>query len=284
VYTEAVDKRPIFVIPWNEQMLVGTTEVADQGDPSRVQPAQEEIDYLVRSVLHLFPRIRLTAGDIRYAFAGVRPLPFAPKEKASSVTRRHYLHDHEQDGAQHMISVIGGKLTTAAELARQCATKIGISRESLKSLALASVNRDELLLDRWMIEISDGGRISEGAARGIVEWHGKRAPEISRLARNGAELRSPLCSHSEHIVAEAVDAFAAECAVTLGDVLLRRVPVALGGCWSPACSREAAARIGAAMGWKDKQSSAELEAFEIERSAFLRNPVHVKAPLEGAAH
>ena len=284
VYTEAVDKRPIFVIPWNEQMLVGTTEVADQGDPSRVQPAQEEIDYLVRSVLHLFPRIRLTAGDIRYAFAGVRPLPFAPKEKASSVTRRHYLHDHEQDGAQHMISVIGGKLTTAAELARQCATKIGISRESLKSLALASVNRDELLLDRWMIEISDGGRISEGAARGIVEWHGKRAPEIFRLARNGAELRSPLCSHSEHIVAEAVDAFAAECAVTLGDVLLRRVPVALGGCWSPACSREAAARIGAAMGWKDKQSSAELEAFEIERSAFLRNPVHVKAPLEGAAH
>ena len=32
--------------------------------------------------------------------------------------------------------------------------------------------------------------------------------------------------------------------MTLGDVLLRRVPVALGGCWSPTCSREAAARIG----------------------------------------
>jgi glycerol-3-phosphate dehydrogenase len=283
VYTEAVDRRPIFVIPWNEQMLVGTTEVADQGDPSKVQPAQEEIDYLARSLMRLFPRIRLTAGDIRYAFAGVRPLPFAPQEKASSVTRRHHLHDHEPDGAQHMISVIGGKLTTAAELARQCAAKIGISRKSSKTLALASANSAELLLDRWMIEISDAGGISEGAARGIVEWHGKRAPEISRLARHGAELRAPLCSHSEHIVAEAVDAFAAECAVTLGDVLLRRVPVALGGCWSPTCSREAAARIGAAMGWKDKQSSAELEAFEIERSAFLRKPVQVNATLEGAA-
>ena len=107
----------------------GTTEVADQGDPSKVQPAQEEIDYLVRSLLHLFPRVKLSAGDIRYAFAGVRPLPFAPKEKAASVTRRHYLHDHAQDGAEHMISVIGGKLTTAAELARQCAAKIGVSRE-----------------------------------------------------------------------------------------------------------------------------------------------------------
>jgi len=283
VYTEALDKRPIFVIPWNEQILVGTTEVADQGDPSRVQPAPEEIDYLVRSLLHLFPRIKLAAGDIRYAFAGVRPLPFAPKEKASSVTRKHYLHDHAQDGAEHMISVIGGKLTTAAELARQCAAKIGISRESSNTLAIASANNAELLLDRWVIEIRDAGGISEAAARGLVEWHGKRALEISRIAQRGAELRAPLCSHTEHIVAEAVGAFAGECAVTLGDVLLRRVPVALGGCWTSACSREAAARIGAAVGWKDKQAAVELEGFEIERSAFLRKPAQVNALLEAAA-
>jgi len=33
VYTEAADGRPIFVLPWNDQILVGTTEVADNGDP-----------------------------------------------------------------------------------------------------------------------------------------------------------------------------------------------------------------------------------------------------------
>ncbi|MGH7488293.1 MAG: glycerol-3-phosphate dehydrogenase/oxidase, partial [bacterium] len=108
VYTEAVDKRPIFVIPWNEQVLVGTTEVSDQGDPGKVQPSQAEIDYLVRSLLHLYPRVKLSASDIRYTFAGVRPLPFSPKEKASAVSRKHYLHDHAADGAEHMISVIGG--------------------------------------------------------------------------------------------------------------------------------------------------------------------------------
>jgi len=134
-----------------------------------------------------------------------------------------------------------------------------------------------------VVEISNAGGISDAAARGIVEWHGKRALEISRMAQRGAELRAPLCSHTEHIVAEAIDAFAGECAVTLGDVLLRRVPVALGGCWSSACSREAAARIGAVLGWRDKQSAAELEAFEIERSAFLRKPAQVNALLEAAA-
>ncbi len=272
VYTEALDKRPIFVIPWNEQVLVGTTEVADQNDPSRVQPAPAEIEYLLRSFLQLFPRVTLSAGDIRYAFAGVRPLPFAPAKKAGSVSRKHYLHDHAEDGAQHMISVIGGKLTTAAELARQCAAKIGISRKSSPTLAIASGKSAGLLLDRWVIEITDAGGINEAAARAIVEWHGKRALEVSLIARRGAEFRAPLCSHSEHIVAEAVDAFAAECAITLGDVLLRRVPVALGGCWSSSCGHEAAARIGAAMGWDDKQIAAELESFEIERSAFLCKP------------
>ena len=72
-------------------------------------------------------------------------------------------------------------------------------------------------------------------------------------------------------------------AVTESDVLLRRVPVALGGCWSPACSREAAARVGAAVGWKDKEVAAELEAFEVERSTFLRKPALINPMIAAVA-
>jgi glycerol-3-phosphate dehydrogenase len=283
VYTEAVDKRPIFVIPWNEQILVGTTEVADPGDPGKVQPTNEEIEYLMRSFAQLFPQVKVSVADIRYSLAGVRPLPFAPKENASAVSRKHYLHDHVQDGAEHMISVIGGKLTTAAELARQCATKIGASQKSSSAVAIATAESTALLLDQWVIEIANAGTITEGTARGIVEWHGKRALDISRMAQRSPDLRAPLCSHSEHIVAEAVDAFVGECAATLGDVLLRRVPVALGACWSPTCSREAALRIGTAMGWNDLQCATQLEAFEIERASFLRKPARMDTVLEAAA-
>jgi glycerol-3-phosphate dehydrogenase len=283
VYTEAVDKRPIFVIPWNEQILVGTTEVADPGDPGKVQPASEEIEYLMRSFAQLFPQVKVSVADIRYSFAGVRPLPFAPKENAAAVSRKHYLHDHTQDGAEHMISVIGGKLTTAAELARQCATKIGASQKSSSAVAIASAQSAALLLDQWVMEIANAGTITEGTARGIVEWHGKRALDISRMAQRSPDLRAPLCSHSEHIVAEAVDAFVGECAATLGDVLLRRVPVALGACWSPTCSREAALRIGTAMGWNDSQCATQLETFEIERAGFLRKPARTDTVLEAAA-
>ncbi|PYX09207.1 MAG: hypothetical protein DMG88_07915 [Acidobacteria bacterium] len=92
---------------------------------------------------------------------------------------------------------------------------------------------------------------------------------MARLAQGSAEMRASLCPHTQHIVAEAVDAVAGECAVTLGDVLLRRVPVALGGCWSHDCAREAAVRIGAVMRWTEREISEELDAFEQERAAFL---------------
>src|SRR5277367_4361139 len=126
VYTEAVDGRPIFVIPWNEQVLVGTTEVPDGSDPGGVQPSENEIDYLLRSFAQLFPKVKVSPDNIHYAFAGVRPLPFSPRKNPSAVSRKHYLHDHTADGAAQMITVIGGKLTTAGSLARECVSKIGV--------------------------------------------------------------------------------------------------------------------------------------------------------------
>ena len=95
---------------------------------------------------------------------------------------------------------------------------------------------------------------------------------IATMAQNRQELREPLCSHTSHIVAEAVHAMSNEYAVTLGDVLLRRVPVALGGCWSPECSQVASKRVGAAVGWDESQMATAQQAFEAEREAFLRKP------------
>jgi glycerol-3-phosphate dehydrogenase len=282
LYTEARDGRPIFVIPWNDQMLVGTTEVPDNGDPRKAKPSEDEIEYLVNSVKTLFPRASVSAADIRYSFAGVRPLVFSPSRKPAAMSRGHLLHDHAADGASRMISVIGGKLTTAAELARECAAKIGLRAKSIKAVALVSHDGMDPVLDHWVLRIAEGGSVSENTARGIVEWHGKRSLDIARMALSSPILRAPLCQHTEHIVAEAVDAFSNEHAMTLADVLLRRVPVALGGCWTDTCSREAAQRVGAAMGWSEEEMATELEAMEEEHAAFVHKP-RTGVPVEAAA-
>ena len=282
LYTEAADGRPVFVIPWNDQMLVGTTEVPDTADPGKTAPSNEEIEYLLRLVSQLFPKAKLSAHDIKYAFAGVRPLPSAPADKPSAVSRRHFLHDHTEEGAAKMISVIGGKLTTAASLARECARKIGIDVKEPRTMTVGPGTALDPLLDQEVLEIARAGSVSEETARGMMEWHGQRAIDIARTALVSADLRAPICPHSSHIVAEVVEAYRRECAVTLADVLLRRVPVALGACWSESCSREAALRIGAVLGWNEHTLGANLEAFEMERTGFLR-PAGRAAALEAAA-
>lgn len=275
VYTEALDGRPFFVIPWNSQVLVGTTEVADSGDPDEAQPTAEEIDYLFDSFARLFPRSPLTKGDIRYSFAGIRPLPYSPGKKLSEVTRQHVIHDHSQDGAEGLISIIGGKLTTAMSLARDAARKIGIPVSEPANIlaAPALAGGIESTLSQWAHLVACKAGIPEASAHAIAAWHGRRALTIASTASMDDALRTPLCSHSEHIVAEAVEAVMHESAVTLGDILLRRVPVALGACWSELCTQEAASRIGPVLGWDRTRIYQESEMFEQERGRFLHpNP------------
>lgn len=282
LYTEAADRRPVFVLPWNEQILVGTTEVPDTGNPGKTAASQEEIEYLLGTVKKLFPKARISAPDIRAAYAGVRPLPNS-ENQPSAVTRRHFLRDHTQEGAAKLISVIGGKLTTAASLARECARKIGIPVEEPKAFAVRPATTLDPLMDQEIIEIAQAGSISQESARGIVEWHGRQAMDIARLALVSAEMRAPICPHTSHIIAEVVEAYRKEFAVTMADALLRRVPVALGPCWSGSCSREAALRIGAVLGWNEHTMAENLEAFETERTAFMRRPASDTAALEAAA-
>ena len=272
VYSEAVDGRPLYVIPWNEQILVGATHVPDSGDPGKVQAVPDEIEYLLRSLVAIFPKARVSANDIRHSFAGIRSLPFEPKGPGGSTGKQHELHDHEEDGVKRLISVIGGNLATATSVARDCARKIGIRAAEPKATAPTNGGTLALLMDEYVAEIANAGGLGEEASRAIAEWHGPLAMDIARTARASFEMRTPLCPHTQHIVAEAVGAYRNECAVTLGDVLLRRVPVALGPCWSETCSREAALRVGAVMGWNEEQTAGHLEALEVERAAFLRKP------------
>jgi len=284
IYSEAPDGRPVFVIPWNGQLLCGTTEVPDTGDPARTQPTPEELRYLLDSVNRLFPAAQLSAADILYAFAGVRPLPHTPGAAPSAVTRRHHIRHHAEDGARGLYSIIGGKLTTAAALAREVVRKLGAEVVEPPAGLIAPAPADGIAatLRQWARQVAAVAQIPEATALGLAEWHGRRALCVARLASIDGFLREPLCEHSGHIVAEAVEAARHEHAATLADILLRRVPVALSGCWSEHCTRAAARSIGFALGWDERRIALESERFAQERTAFLVRPAELSRPQRAA--
>jgi glycerol-3-phosphate dehydrogenase len=272
VYTEGIDGRPIFVIPWAGQLMVGTTEVRDQHDPAQVAASAEEINYLLRSFQRLFPAAGFGFHDIRAAFAGIRPLPYITERTPNSVTRRHFLIDHTDDGVQHMISVIGGKLTTAASLARECVRAMGINVPEPKGYATINTDFhdiDHRQFDRELIEFA---RMNLASVRAITLLFGHAARRVFNVIHLDDFFRKPICPHTDHLVGEAVYSARNEFAVTLADILLRRVPVALGPCWSEECTKIAARNIGAALHWTPKRIAIQAEDFQEEYDRFLRKP------------
>ena len=137
VYAEAVDGRPFFILPLREQSLVGTTDVAFEGDPAEAVASPEELDYLLQSANGVFPDLNLQEDDINWHYCGVRPLPFSESATTAAITRRHWLEENV-GGPLPCYSVIGGKLTTCRSLAEEAAdtllarlglTRIGNSRD-----------------------------------------------------------------------------------------------------------------------------------------------------------
>ena len=286
LYTEAADCRPFFIVPWNSQLLVGTTEVRDDGDPSAARASQPEIDYLIAGFNRMFPHHAIRQSDVLASFSGVRALPAGSGRDLNAITRRSFIHDHAADGLPGFYSLIGGKLTTAANFARQTARAIGIrlEKEPAVEIALGPANGFESTLAHWARQASTLCKVSVETATAIAEWHGRSAICILRSAATDPRLAGPILDGSPHLVAEAAYAVEREFAVTLSDILLRRVPIALTGAWAREDSWQAASRIGAALGWNDARMARECEAFEEERAQLLGlERRHAPAPAEHVA-
>ena len=108
-YLEAPQEgRAVFVMPWQEMIMIGTTERHYDGDPAAIAPGEDEIQYLLGVHNHYFGR-QLTRQDVHSAFAGLRVLP-GSDGRAFAHPRDTRLHT-DQPLRPRLVSLYGGKLT-----------------------------------------------------------------------------------------------------------------------------------------------------------------------------
>jgi glycerol-3-phosphate dehydrogenase len=120
-YLEApVDKRAVFVQPWQDNILVGTTERIYQGPLESIQPDAEELEYLLGIYNHYFCK-QMTTVDVIESFAGLRVLPVS--KKSPFQRSRETIIQPDDAAAPRLFSIYGGKLTvhhaTAEKLMQQ---------------------------------------------------------------------------------------------------------------------------------------------------------------------
>ncbi len=111
------DKRIIFVIPYLEDYsLIGTTDEAFSGNPLSAQISAEEVDYLCGAVNYYLKK-QVSASDVKWRYAGVRPLQSSHTENLSAVTRDYAFELNTGSQQALLFSIFGGKLTTYRTLA-----------------------------------------------------------------------------------------------------------------------------------------------------------------------
>jgi glycerol-3-phosphate dehydrogenase len=278
------DGRPYFINPWNGRYLIGTTDIRYEGDLDRVVADEDEIDYLLDETNRLIPQARLTREDVVFTYSGVRPLPYSPEGEEGGITRSHVVYDHEEGrsvaggrlevqgggpGAEGLLSIVGGKLTTYPTLSRQTVDMVydKLDREAPESrtdkvpLPGAAVEDFESFAAEFKVR---SGLTDELAER-LLRLYGARAPDVLELAGDDPSLRMPLSpsatAETGLIGAEVLYAFRHELAQTLSDVLLRRTMVGLG----PKVGLdvdEAASQVAVKhLGWDDERAQGEVQDF-----------------------
>ncbi len=123
VYAEASDSRLVFLLPFGEGVLVGSTDEKFDDRPEHAVARQHEVDYLIEMVNALFPTIGLTAADDAMHYSGVRPLPHVSGGTPAAIPRGHRIVTHETKDVP-VFTLVGGKLTTCRALAEEAADKI----------------------------------------------------------------------------------------------------------------------------------------------------------------
>jgi glycerol-3-phosphate dehydrogenase len=107
------DGRVLFAVPWHESTLIGTTDVAQAHAMMEPQPAQGEIEYILRTI-NRYLNFPLRQSDVRSAFAGLRALVNRGSMRTSRMSREHII-DVTPSG---LITIAGGKWTTYRKMAQ----------------------------------------------------------------------------------------------------------------------------------------------------------------------
>ncbi|MEN8097886.1 MAG: glycerol-3-phosphate dehydrogenase/oxidase [Chloroflexota bacterium] len=249
-FLHPIDRRPVFVFPWEGISLVGTTDVDHRIDLDQ-EPciSPEEVSYLMAAVQYRFPSLELELTDILSTFAGVRPVIDTGKAKPSDESRDHVIW---QDSG--MITVTGGKLTTFRLIAH----------ETLKHARKVMPDLPQIEPKQPVLDASDPTEfqqfeLEQNVRQRLVGRYGTHATDV--ITSDDPSLFDPIPG-TNTLWVELVHAARREGVVHLDDLLLRRVRIGLllphGGIALLPYIREL---VQSELGWSDEKWMEEEETY-----------------------
>lgn len=248
------DNRALFAIPWENRVIIGTTDLDhppftskgnDYVDETSI--TKEEVDYLIKAARHTFPDNPVSEEDVISTFSGLRPVIRSNAPTPSQESRAHQFW--VENG---LFSIAGGKLTTfrvmAADLLNYCANRLPgnpkFDHRTPCFIHPKSQNRKDKNNPIWNIM---AGRLGEDVNQFFKVANPQDLQPINPIPQLWAELTW---------------AAENEAVVHLDDLLLRRVRL---GVLMPNGGMdmidEIRMRVQAPLGWSDQTWKSEVDRY-----------------------
>jgi glycerol-3-phosphate dehydrogenase len=252
--TMRIPGRVLFLIPWGRRWIVGTTDHPWDGPVDRPVAPADQVDEVLANLNDTLEQ-PVGRADVIATFAGIRPLAASSDESTVRASREHVV-DRPVPG---LLTVRGGKYTTYRRIAKDVIDAALGGRRT----QLPSATADLVLV---------GGTESSGVAAALADLdsatiaaligrYGSEAGQVMALATERG-LSGRLHPQTDHIEAEAAWAVEHELALSLDDILARRIRLAIE---TPDHGASVAARVaaivGPTLGWDDARRAAEVAAY-----------------------
>ena len=220
------DGRVVFVIPFEGEVMVGTTD--DEYSDLDKEPVleEQEIEFLLETLQPFWAKTP-TRNQVKSGFGGLRPLIASSGSKATKKLVRD--HEVEHDSVSNLVSLLGGKWTTYRLMAKDT---IDFVAELLQNTATCQTDKHLLKgaanyrFDDWQQTQKQFG-LAADIAQHLSQKYGNRAVEVAQIAQEKPDLAQRLHANYPFIQAEVVFQARHEMACTPRDVLARRTRLEL---------------------------------------------------------
>ncbi len=222
------DGRVIFMVPWHDRVIVGTTDTPIKDPVMEPKALDEEVDFLLTHAGRYLSRVP-SKGDVLSVFTGIRPLISGDDAdgKTSSLSRDHHL----TISTNGLITIAGGKWTTYRKMGQDTIDRAA----QIGGLPHRDSQTRDLKLHGWCV----GSDLNDP-----LHVYGSYAGEVKELAQEFPELTGLLHPSLPYTGLEVVWATRNEWAFTVADVLSRRTRSLL---LNAAASVEVAPKVAAVM-------------------------------------
>ncbi len=262
IVMEGADGRLAFIIPWDEHVIIGTTDTDYQGDPGEVNASKEDIAYLLKAANNYYPDVNLAPDDIISTYAGLRPLMVPNRNVEESATSREHSISESEDG---LITIAGGKLTTYRSMTKELMDKVASSLKSEFGMNVPESSTDKIPLKRGLTKRIDNKDIPEDIRQYLFKFYGKECEQIWELMRHEPQLKERLVERLPHTLAEVRYSVEHEQAMALSDVLMRRTNIFLKAeDQGLAVARQVAEYMKGLMGKDETWGDEQVEVYERE--------------------